>query len=131
MLRRERTIYALIFRDQRCYVGQSIDANRRVRQHRYPSSGWNEDFESVILTVCHDNVWNANRLEFAWRWAAHLAGWRVLSAPGEFFTNLPIITWDEVKIVGEGLNWPFPRHIDAGFSKSVTEWSILIDLEQI
>lgn len=104
---RERTVYALIFADERCYIGQSIDTKRRFKQHSSRSSGWGEHFQPVILTICHDNVWNANRLEFAWRWAAHLAGWRVYAKPGEFFDNLATITWDDVKEVGEKLVWRF------------------------
>lgn len=104
---RERAVYALIFADERCYIGQSIDPKRRFKQHGFPSSGWDESFQPVILQTDYHNVWNANRLEFAWRWAAHLAGWRVYAKPGEFFDNLPIITWDDVKEVGEKLVWRF------------------------
>lgn len=104
---KERAVYALIFADERCYIGLSIDPVRRFKQHRRPSSGWDESFAPVVLQTVADNVWEANRLEFAWRWAAHLAGWKLYAKPGEFFDDLSLTTWDEVKEVGKQLMWRF------------------------
>lgn len=100
-----RYVYALVFScGERCYVGLSTDPGRRMKQHR---RAWPDDFEMLILGEITDNVWEANRLEFAWRWAAHRAGLQVYaSPPDEVFADLEGTVWPEVKALGEGLKWP-------------------------
>lgn len=105
MAHRHRYVYALLFPDCRCYVGLTIDPDRRFKQHR---RDWPDEFQGAILDEVFDNVWEANRLEFAWRWSAHLAGWQVYAGPPDvLFGNLVEVTWPEVKAVGEGLKWRF------------------------
>lgn len=99
----QRYVYALIFSDNRCYVGLTTDPSRRFRQHR---SAWPDEFKAIVLDEVFGNVWECNRLEFAWRWAAQLAGWVVYASPDQVFGNLETITWPEVKAVGEKLKWP-------------------------
>lgn len=101
----QRYVYALIFNDGRCYIGLTVHPTRRFVQHRRV---WPDGFEPVVLDEVFGNVWECNRREFAWRWAAHLAGWTVYaSPPDKIFDNLDAITWPDVKAVGERLTWRF------------------------
>lgn len=102
----DRYIYALIFADERCYIGQSINPRRRFRQHA-TVEGWEEDFETLILDHTFGNYWDAGFLEYAWRWVAHRAGWRTYSAPGIYSESLDVVVRDGAKRHALSLSWPF------------------------
>ncbi|MFL9999053.1 hypothetical protein PQR34_42140 [Paraburkholderia sediminicola] len=100
-------VYALLFADRRCYISLTFDPERCFRRHDFPSAGWGESFEPVILGRIFDNQWEVNRLEFAWRWAAHLAGWRIYAAPQRYLYNLPKVVCPNAQEIGATLAWQF------------------------
>ena len=82
--RRPRTIYALVFHGgQACYIGQSVDLDERVAQHRRPQGGWaGAPFEVVTLEVADATEAEAVELEYAWRLVAHRKGYFIYGKPG-------------------------------------------------
>lgn len=82
--RRKRSIYALLFPSMRaCYIGQSVDVDERVAQHRRPQGGWaGMPFEVVILETAEATEAEAVELEYAWRLVAKRQGLWVYGKPG-------------------------------------------------
>lgn len=70
---RPRHLYALLFANRHCYVGQSVDLKRRSREHK---RDWPDDFEMIHLGTMQGSQAQAEEYEYAWRWKAHKAGWR-------------------------------------------------------
>ena len=70
---RPRHLYALLFANRHCYVGQSVDLKRRSREHK---RDWPDDFEMIHLGTMQGSQAQAEEYEYAWRWKAHRAGWR-------------------------------------------------------
>jgi len=84
---RPRTIYALLFEDDGCYVGQSADPCQREAQHRSKRGGWGRPFRFHALETIHGTKADAETLEQAWRVMAHNAGWRIYGKPPRFVVN--------------------------------------------
>lgn len=105
--RRERTLYALIWKSGRAYIGQTIEPHRRALEHRRT---WREPFDFVRLGVMEGTQEQAEDHEYAWRWLAHHAGYQVVakSRTGDpFIVSSPRqrMTEDRFAIAG-GLRWP-------------------------
>lgn len=80
-LRRPRHLYALVFDNGCCYIGQSVDTKLRERQHRARQGGWHRPFRLVPLSVLEGTQDEAATHEVAWRYVAHRAGWVVYAKP--------------------------------------------------
>jgi hypothetical protein len=76
--RRERTLYALTWPDGRAYIGQTLHPHTREMQHR---RHWRAAFKFHPLTTMIGTQAEAEEHEYAWRWVAHRAGWRVVAEP--------------------------------------------------
>jgi len=75
---RKRYIYALIFNNRHCYIGQSVDIARRLKQHQ-ASGDWrgNGPFQQIALGSYNGTYAQLEDWEYAWRICAHKAGWHV------------------------------------------------------
>ena len=82
--RRQRSIYALLFSHPKaCYIGQSVDVDERVAQHRRPQGGWaGMAFEVIVLETALTTEAEAVELEYAWRLVAKREGFWVYGKPG-------------------------------------------------
>jgi predicted GIY-YIG superfamily endonuclease len=105
--RRPRTIYALILHQgHACYVGQSVDLNERVAQHRCPAGGWEgASFEVISLEVANTTEAEAVELEYAWRLVAVRKGYMVFGKPGAVVDPLRRATWSR-RFKSWGRSWP-------------------------
>ena len=74
-IHRKRYLYALIFDHKRVYIGQSIDLDRRHRQH---ARDWPWPFKMVLLGSMVGTRADAEEYEYAWRYRAGREGYRVL-----------------------------------------------------
>ncbi|HFK2883158.1 GIY-YIG nuclease family protein [Stenotrophomonas maltophilia] len=81
-----RTLYALLFDDGGCYVGQSSNPQQREKQHRSPKGGWHRPFRFHALEVVTATRAEAEAYEQAWRVKAHQRRWQLgtpVKAPSE------------------------------------------------
>lgn len=108
---RPRHLYALLFANRHCYVGQSVDLKRRNREHK---RDWPDDFEMIHLGTMQGSQAQAEEYEYVWRWKAHRAGWRNYGkdpTTGKVF----VIRNPEWRMqpqhyrIADGLRWP--KHI--------------------
>lgn len=74
--RRERTLYALLWKSGRVYIGQTIEPKRREQEHRRL---WPDPFDFVRLGTMQGTQLEAEDHEYAWRWLAHHAGFEVVA----------------------------------------------------
>jgi hypothetical protein len=102
---KDRVIYALIFENKHCYIGQSIMLEKRLAQHRCDPAWNGAEYKTLVLEHVFGSEHEARFLEYAWRWAAHTAGWQVYGYPGT-----PILDWSPtfsaVKQHASALRWP-------------------------
>lgn len=84
---RDRVLYALLFPNGCCYIGQSVDPRKREAQHRSASGGWSMPFDLIVLGTCHGTQAEASDHEHAWRLAAVAHGWRVYALPPGVLCN--------------------------------------------
>lgn len=79
--RRQRLLYALLFANGYCYIGQTVDLAQRTSQHRGPSGGWRHLFDVIELGSINGTEAEASDHERAWRLAAVSRGWAVYAKP--------------------------------------------------
>lgn len=85
---RPRTLYALLFNNGACYIGQSIDAQERLTQHRSPRGGWcGASFKMIELGTVIGTQLECEDYEYAWRYKAYKAGWVVYGKPPNVVIN--------------------------------------------
>lgn len=105
---RPRHLYALLFDNRYCYVGQSVDLKRRGREHE---RDWPEQFEMIHLGTMQGSQAQAEDYEYAWRWKAHRAGWRLYgkqARTGSVFVigNPRSRMLPQHYRIADGLKWP-------------------------
>lgn len=76
-----RTLYALLFDDGGCYIGQSSNPEQREKQHRSRQGGWHRHFQFHPLEVVTATRAETEAYEQAWRVRASKEGWRVYAKP--------------------------------------------------
>jgi hypothetical protein len=108
--RRERVLYALVFKKEwkgRVYIGQTIDANRRAKQH---GRAWPVPFDFVELGRMTGTQSDGEDFEYAWRLRAGLAGCVVVAQTwaGETFvvSDTGARMTDERWAIAGRLKWP-------------------------
>lgn len=84
---RPRVLYALLFGNGCCYIGQTVDPRKREAQHRSPAGGWRYAFSFVPLGTFHGTQAQAADHERAWRLAAVAHGWQVYAKPPAILCN--------------------------------------------
>lgn len=85
---RSRQLYALLFDNGCAYIGQSIDASERERQHRRGSGGWSgKPFQCVQLATIDGTEDQAKDYEHAWRHKAAKNGWTIYGKPPGMVVN--------------------------------------------
>ena len=82
-----RTLYALLFDDGGCYIGQSSNPQQREKQHRSRQGGWHRPFQFHVLSVVTATRAEAEAHEQAWRVRASKEGWRVYAKPPGIVIN--------------------------------------------
>ncbi len=106
---RERHIYALVFEDNRVYIGQSVDIKRREGQHKAWSGGWNTNkFRVVPLDTMTGTYAQAEEYEYAWRYKAMRAGFKVYGKPGLIIDARRRMYWNRYMIAWKAKKWPVP-----------------------
>ena len=85
----KRTLYALVFDEERAvYIGQSIAPKRRRQQHASKAGGWLRPFRMLTLETMEGSFAQAEEREYVWRWVAHLKGYSVYVQPPNVRVNL-------------------------------------------
>lgn len=80
--KRDRHIYALIFDNGCCYIGQSVDIKKRELAHRSKRGGWGSlNFKVVHLATYHTTKFECENWEWAWRLSAQRQGWKIYGKP--------------------------------------------------
>lgn len=80
--RRIRHIYALLFSNNCCYIGQSVNLNRRLAQHKHRNGKWGrQKFYMVRLDKIKGTYADGEDLECAWRCCAQRQGWTIYGLP--------------------------------------------------
>ncbi|MBH1539546.1 GIY-YIG nuclease family protein [Stenotrophomonas maltophilia] len=82
-----RTLYALLFDDGGCYVGQSSNPQQREKQHRSRQGGWHRPFRFHALEVVTATRAEAEAHEQAWRGEASRGGGRIYAKPPGIVVN--------------------------------------------
>lgn len=72
---RRRYLYALLFDRKRVYIGQTIDIDRRHKEHQ---RDWCFPFELIELGSIVGTQADAEEYEYAWRYRAGSTGFRIL-----------------------------------------------------
>lgn len=83
---RDRYIYALLFFNDCCYIGQSVDTNRRLREHIL-KSGWDKKFVMLKLDKVKGTYYDAEDYEYAWRACAQKNGWKIYGLPPDVIVD--------------------------------------------
>lgn len=80
--RRERYIYALLFDHGAAYIGQSLEPERRAKEHARPAGGWyGARFRLVVLYKFLGTQEDGERLERVYRLRARRASLRIYGLP--------------------------------------------------
>ena len=103
---RPRTLYALLFDDGGCYVGQSADPRQREAQHRSRRGGWGRPFRFHALEVMQGTKAEAETHEQAWRVLAQNAGWRIYGKPPRLAVNPHRRLSPRVRVLMMQRRWP-------------------------
>ena len=78
---RERHLYALKFKDGAVYIGQTVDMERRRKEHESIAGGWPSAFEFQHLSTIQGTQLDAEDHERAWRYVAASRGHRIFAKP--------------------------------------------------
>lgn len=104
---RPRTLYALLFNNGACYIGQSIDAQARLTQHHSPRGGWcGANFKMIVLGTVNGTQLEGEDYEYAWRYKAFKAGWVVYGKPPNVVINPTRRMNLKRRAVALTLRWP-------------------------
>lgn len=107
---RQRHIYALLFANSCCYVGQSVNLSRRLRQHRHKPGGWgNQKFTMIKLGCVNGTYAQAEEHEFAWRLCAQKNGWTIYGLPPNIVVNPQLKATRNRLALAQRCVWP-KRH---------------------
>ena len=106
---RQRFIYALIFKDKHCYVGQTVDLERRKQEHKGSSGGWKEPFEMIQLDIMQGTRQEAEDFEYAWRYTAQRKGWRIIGKPPKLLVDSTRHMTVHRHRIAKGKKWPLHK----------------------
>jgi len=106
---RERTLYALLFPNGCCYVGQSVNPHEREQQHRRPAGGWNRPFVFQTLGQIVGTEEEAADYECAWRLQAQARGFRIYGKPPGMVVNPRRVAQNKHHRLARTLKWPSDR----------------------
>lgn len=101
-----RTLYALLFDDGGCYIGQSSNPEQREKQHRSRQGGWHRPFRFYALEVVTVTRAEAEAYEQAWRVRASKEGWRVYAKPPGIVINPHRRATPHVRWLAMQRRWP-------------------------
>ncbi|WP_157803267.1 GIY-YIG nuclease family protein [Stenotrophomonas maltophilia] len=125
-LRRERHLYALVFKNENAiYVGQTVELKRRHREHEL-QSGWNRHFEMVPLGSISGNHFDAEKYEFAWRLVFHRQNWRIYGTPPAIVLRNPARRATiEMKMISRKLKAPDALHRGQSDFSLLWNWKVI------
>lgn len=104
---RPRHLYALLFSNGACYIGQTVNLKSRLAQHRLPSGGWiGAQFQLVALGQVDANQLHAEDHEYAWRYKAQNAGWIVYAKPPSIVIDATRRMTLKRRLLAIGMRWP-------------------------
>lgn len=104
---RPRHLYALLFQNGACYIGQTVNLRTRLAQHRLPSGGWmGAQFELVHLGQVNGTQQQAEDHEYAWRYKAQSAGWIVYAKPPSIIIDASRRMTMKRRLLSLGMRWP-------------------------
>lgn len=122
---RPRTLYALLFDNGCCYIGQSADPSERENQHRRPAGGWcGRPFKFIALGVVDGTEAQAMEYEYAWRLKAQAHSWLVYAKPPGLTCDPRRRSTPERRRIAMSLAWP-RQHSRKPFWKAVNALSRL------
>lgn len=78
---RERHLYALKFKSGAVYIGQTVDMERRRKEHESIAGGWPSAFEFQHLSTIQGTQLEVEDHERAWRYVAAAHGHQIYGKP--------------------------------------------------
>lgn len=128
---RDRHLYALLFADGGCYIGQSVDVAQREKQHRSRAGGWGRDFQCVHLGSIHGSEDQAKDYEHAWRHVAAKNGWHIFAKPPRLVVNHRRQMSPGRYLIAQGLKWPREHVRRRGFGigsavMTFLKWNLIV-----
>ncbi len=117
--KRTRYIYALLFTNGCCYIGQTVDTDRRFREHKSQHGGWGymaDYFTPIVLSEIHATQQEAEDHEFAWRFKANKNGWDIYGLP----PNIKVsprrkMNWRR-RLIATRCKWPSKHRVHRNWS---------------
>ena len=104
---RPRYLYALLFDNGACYIGQTVNLKSRLDQHQLPSGGWmGAPFKMVRLGQAMGTQLHAEDHEYAWRYKAQNAGWIVYAKPPSIVIDATRRMTLKRRLLALGMRWP-------------------------
>ncbi len=104
---RKRYIYALLFDNGCCYIGQSVNPKTRNQGHKNVTGGWGgQPFTMVVLGEMHGTRADAEDWEYAYRYKAHKAGWDIYGLPPNIIVSATKRMTFKRYAIAAKLRWP-------------------------
>ncbi len=104
---RKRYIYALLFDNGCCYIGQSVNPQTRHQGHMSHQGGWGgQSFSMVVLGEMHGTRAEAEDWEYAYRYKAHKAGWDIYGLPPNIIVSATKRMTFKRYAIAAKLRWP-------------------------
>lgn len=115
---RERHLYALKFKSGAVYIGQTVDMERRRKEHESIAGGWPRAFEFQHLSTIQGTQLEAEDHERAWRYVAASHGHQIFAKPPGIVVDCRRQQTPNSLKLAKTLPWPAATK---GF------WSVVID----
>jgi len=115
---RERHLYALKFKSGAVYIGQTVNMERRRKEHESIAGGWPSAFEFQHLSTIQGTQLDAEDHERAWRYVAASRGHRIFAKPPGIVVDCRRQQTPNSLKLAKTLPWP---GVTKGF------WSVVID----
>lgn len=106
---RERHLYALKFKDGAVYIGQTVDMERRQKEHESVAGGWPSAFEFQHLSTIQGTQLEAEDHERAWRYVAAAHGHQIYGKPPGIVVDCRRQQTPNSLKLAKTLRWPDSR----------------------
>lgn len=106
---RDRHLYALLFKNNAVYIGQTVSLSRRQGEHQSVAGGWPSSFKFLHLSSMHGTKQEAEDHERAWRYVAASQGYRIYAKPPGIVVNCRRNQTKQSIQFAKTLRWPLAK----------------------
>ena len=106
---RERHLYALKFKSGAVYIGQTVNMERRRKEHESIAGGWPSAFEFQHLSTIQGTQLEAEDHERAWRYVAASHGDQIFGKPPGIVVDCRRQQTPSSLKLAKTLRWSDPR----------------------